>query len=200
VGPDANSSSKPREGRHPSKDPLLRNVALDFAGLTLGLSLEGYAVHADPALGDRSRAIQGGIHSIPTGLTLTGCMRYLHYCNAQVGPTMDRKPLIFISHIKEEKDLAFALKELVTDKFLNMMEVFVATDPTSIEMGREWLQRIKAALKTCAVEIIFASPESVKRPWINFEAGAAWIRKNVPVIPLCHSGMLTSFDFLYQVL
>jgi TIR domain len=105
---------------------------------------------------------------------------------------MNRKPLIFISHIKEEKELAFALKSLITDKFLNIAEVFVATDPTSIEMGREWLQRIKAGLRGCSVEIIFASPESVKRPWINFEAGAAWIRKSVPVIPLCHSGMLPS--------
>jgi hypothetical protein len=102
---------------------------------------------------------------------------------------MNRKPLIFISHIKEEKEIALALKKLVTDTFLNMMEVFVSTDPRSIELGREWLQKIKAALKMCSVEVILASPESVKRPWINFEAGAAWLRKNVPVIPLCHSGM-----------
>jgi len=32
------------------------------------------------------------------------------------------------------------------------------------------------------------SPKSIIRPWVNFEAGAGWIRK-IPVIPLCHSGM-----------
>lgn len=37
------------------------------------------------------------------------------------------------------------------------------------------------------MEIVIASPTSVKRPWVNFEAGAGWIR-DVPVIPLCHSG------------
>ena len=39
--------------------------------------------------------------------------------------------------------------------------------------------------------IILASPESVKRPWVNFEGGAAYIR-GIPVIPLCHSGMTPS--------
>src|SRR5450432_37671 len=34
-------------------------------------------------------------------------------------------------------------------------------------------------------------PISVKRPWINFEAGSGWIR-DIPVIPLCHSGMAPS--------
>src|SRR5579864_4609627 len=100
-----------------------------------------------------------------------------------------QKPLIFISHISEEKDLAIALKKLVESAFLNMIDVFVSSDPTSIKLGRKWLNEITEALKTCAVEIILASPESVKRPWINFEGGCAWIR-DIPVIPLCHSEMV----------
>lgn len=100
-----------------------------------------------------------------------------------------QKPLVFISHITEEKEIAQALKRLVESTFLNMIEVFVSSDPTSIKMGRKWLDEITHALKNCAVEIILASPESVKRPWINFEGGSGWIR-DIPVIPLCHSGML----------
>ena len=46
-------------------------------------------------------------------------------------------------------------------------------------------------MKNSSVEIILCSPKSVVRPWINFEAGAAWIR-DIPVIPLCHSGMKPS--------
>jgi hypothetical protein len=102
-----------------------------------------------------------------------------------------QKPLVFISHITEEKQIAQALKQVVESTFLNMIDVFVSSDPTSVRMGRKWLEDITQGLKTCAVEIILASPESVKRPWINFEAGCGWIR-DIPVIPLCHSSMVPS--------
>jgi hypothetical protein len=47
---------------------------------------------------------------------------------------------------------------------------------------------VDEALKRADVLIVLASPESVGRPWVNFEAGAVWLR-GIPVIPLCHSGM-----------
>jgi len=100
-----------------------------------------------------------------------------------------KKPLIFISHITEEKEIALALKELISANFLDMIEVFVSTDPSSIKAGRRWLDEITDALKTCVVEIILASPKSVTRPWINFEAGSGWIR-GIQVIPVCHSQMI----------
>lgn len=98
------------------------------------------------------------------------------------------KPLIFISHITEEKEIAQALKDSVESTFLRMVEVFVSSSPTSIKVGRKWLDGITDALKACKVEIILASPESIKRPWINFEAGGGWVR-DIHVIPICHSGM-----------
>jgi hypothetical protein len=101
------------------------------------------------------------------------------------------KPLLFISHIAPEKEVAIALKTLVEREFLNMIDVFVSSDDSTIGLGQKWLDAITDGLRRCAVEIIVASPVSVKRPWINFEAGSGWIRE-IPVIPLCHSGMLPS--------
>ena len=101
------------------------------------------------------------------------------------------KPLFFISHIQEEKEIALALKKVIESSFLNMVEVFVSTDPESLRPGARWLETITNALKRCKVEIILASPRSIKRPWINFEGGAGWIR-DISVIPLCHSGMTPS--------
>lgn len=98
------------------------------------------------------------------------------------------KPLVFISHITEEKEIAIAFKELIESSFLNMLEVFVSSDEDSIHMGQKWLDRISNSLKTCNVEIVLCSPNAIKRPWINFEAGAGWVRE-IPVIPLCHSGI-----------
>lgn len=98
------------------------------------------------------------------------------------------KPIVFISHITPEKEIAIAFKELIEASFLGMLEVFVSSDDHSIGMGQRWLDNITKALKICSIEIVLCSPESIKRPWINFEAGAGWIR-DIPVIPLCHSGM-----------
>ena len=48
------------------------------------------------------------------------------------------KPIVFISHITEEKEVALALKKLVESAFIGMMEVFVSSDPRSITLGQEW--------------------------------------------------------------
>jgi hypothetical protein len=56
-------------------------------------------------------------------------------------------------------------------------------------VGVKWLQQLDLELGKAAVLLILASPTSVTRPWVNFEAGAGW-SKNVPVVPICHSGML----------
>ncbi|WP_415328600.1 toll/interleukin-1 receptor domain-containing protein [Clostridium perfringens] len=98
------------------------------------------------------------------------------------------KPIIFISHITEEKELALEIKALLEESFLGMMDIFVSSDDTSISAGTRWLDNISSSLGNCSIELILCSPKSVKRPWINFEAGAGWVR-NIPVVPLCHSGM-----------
>lgn len=98
------------------------------------------------------------------------------------------KPVVFISHITEEKEIAIAFKTLIEQGFLGLMEVFVASAPSGLDLGRQWLAQITTKLKQCVIEVVIASPQSVKRPWINFEAGAGWVR-DIPVIPLCHSGM-----------
>jgi len=93
-----------------------------------------------------------------------------------------------VSHIHEEKEVALAFKEVVEKSFLNLIDVFVSSDGSSISMGDKWLDTITDALKNCSVEIIACSPISVQRPWIQFEGGAGWVR-GIPVVPLCHSGV-----------
>lgn len=98
------------------------------------------------------------------------------------------KPIIFISHITEESKLAIELKNILKEGFLDMIDIFVSSDEENIGAGDKWLDEITTNLKSCAIELILCSPQSLKRPWINFEAGAGWIR-GIPVIPLCHSGV-----------
>jgi hypothetical protein len=101
------------------------------------------------------------------------------------------KALVFISHISPEKEIAIAFKELIEEAFLGLIDVFVSSDEHSVSLGQKWLDNITSALRTCSIEIILCSPVSVGRPWINFEAGAGWVR-DIPVIPLCHSGISPS--------
>jgi hypothetical protein len=95
---------------------------------------------------------------------------------------------VFVSHISTESALAQALKQRLQRDFLGLLDIFVSSDQTTIRAGSKWLDEVDQALKGADVLIVLASPESVGRPWVNFEAGAVWLR-GIPVIPVCHSGM-----------
>jgi hypothetical protein len=99
------------------------------------------------------------------------------------------KPTIFISHIAEEKEIAITLKNFITNKFLSFVNVFVSSDEESIQLGNDWLSIIKHSMLESSITIVICSPISIFRPWINFEAGAGWMKDN-PVIPFCHSGLI----------
>ncbi|PYV95030.1 MAG: toll/interleukin-1 receptor domain-containing protein, partial [Acidobacteria bacterium] len=89
----------------------------------------------------------------------------------------------FISHITEEAGVAAKLKAALARDFLQMLDVFVSSDGESISAGDDWLKSIDNALQQSALMLILCSPSSIRRPWINFEAGAAWMRR-IPLIPL----------------
>ncbi|MCP3866843.1 MAG: DUF4921 family protein [Gammaproteobacteria bacterium] len=106
---------------------------------------------------------------------------------------------IFISHIAEESALAKVFKDRLklnleeASKKCNMAansheqpEIFVYSD--EFEAGHKWMGQLGKALKSADIELILCSPTSVARPWINFEAGAAWVLE-IPTIPVCHSGL-----------
>lgn len=98
------------------------------------------------------------------------------------------KKKIFISHTSIETELAQFLKEIIYDHFLGMLDIFVSSDHESIEIGEKWLSQVETFLGTADICLVLCSNKSVSRPWVNFEAGAAWLRK-IPVIPICHSDL-----------
>jgi len=98
------------------------------------------------------------------------------------------KPKVFISHITEEGLLADILKKHILKDFLGLIDVFVSSDNTSISVGDKWLNDVDVALRDSKIELVLCSHDSVVRPWVNFEAGAGWV-KGIPVIPICHTGM-----------
>jgi TIR domain len=95
---------------------------------------------------------------------------------------------IFLSHLTVESKLADMVKGRLVHDFIGLVDVFVSSDRTSIPVGSRWLSEVNTALSRASVHVILCSPESVARPWIQFEAGAAQIR-GIPIIPICHSGL-----------
>jgi len=94
------------------------------------------------------------------------------------------KPNIFVSHMHEDSDLALALKEEISELLLDGIDFFVSSDGSCIRGGDKWLNKIEEALEKSAIFLIICNEFSISRPWINFEAGGAWLKK-IRVIPLC---------------
>jgi hypothetical protein len=95
---------------------------------------------------------------------------------------------LFISHISEEAEFAALLKRMIQHDFLGLAKCFTSSDIGGIGAGENWLAAIEGAMAEAKAVIVLCSKASVHRPWVQFEVGAAWVRK-VPVIPVCHSGM-----------
>ncbi len=98
------------------------------------------------------------------------------------------KPIVFISHVHSEANVAIWLKESISELLLGAIEFFVSSDRSSIIGGDKWLSKIEGNLKTSSVSLVLCSKQSVHRPWINFEAGGAWMAGK-RVVPVCHAGM-----------
>lgn len=100
----------------------------------------------------------------------------------------DSRPVLFISHIAEEKVAAMRLKEILMEVFANQVTVFVSSDNESINPGTGWFESILTNVCCSDVVISLLSPISVHRPWIVFEAGAGKGCK-AQVIPIVYQGL-----------
>jgi len=99
---------------------------------------------------------------------------------------------IFISHVTDEQVEANKAKQYLEQVFKDKVEVFVASSWTSIQPGEDWFACISDAIEKADIMLVLCSGDSVNRPWIQFEAGAAWFAKKTKVIPICHKGMTPS--------
>jgi hypothetical protein len=95
---------------------------------------------------------------------------------------------IFLSHVTPEANLADIIEDHLLRDFIGLVRVFASSDQGSILAGSKWLDEVTSALNRANLHVVLASPDSIERKWINFEAGAAHVR-GVPIIPLCHSGL-----------
>lgn len=98
---------------------------------------------------------------------------------------------VFISHITEEPEIEMSIKGWIESTFLGNHEVIVSSDPDSMPAGTKWIDEITKAITSSKILILLCSPNSIHRPWINFEAGCGWAQ-SIPVIPICYGGLTKS--------
>ena len=80
---------------------------------------------------------------------------------------------IFISHAVANKIIAQALADEL-EAAGEDVTTFLASRPGDIRADESWLDGIERALQEADIYIVILTPESYLRPWVNFEAGAAW--------------------------
>ena len=80
---------------------------------------------------------------------------------------------IFISHAVANKDIALFLANTLEAAHEDVT-TFLASRAGDIRADKDWLKGIERALQKADSFIILLTPESVLRPWVNFESGAAW--------------------------
>jgi hypothetical protein len=95
---------------------------------------------------------------------------------------------VFMSFIHEEESAAKHVHDFIHLILGPTIDTFISSDKNEIYAGDDWMKRIFEELGTTKVLVSMLSPDSVKRPWINFEAGAATALK-AKVIPVCIGGL-----------
>jgi len=95
---------------------------------------------------------------------------------------------VFISYIHEEEKYASSLQFLLMQLLGGKGVPFMSSDKFHVYAGERWIERMMTELAQAKVVLLMLSPTSVKRPWVNFEAGAAWTREII-TIPVCFRGL-----------
>jgi hypothetical protein len=96
---------------------------------------------------------------------------------------------VFVSHASGESELAKLLQEEIESDFIGLVRVFVSSDGTSIVVGDQWIESVVRRLGSADIYIVLCSQNSVDRPWINIELGAA-LSRGKRVIPIFHTDLV----------
>jgi hypothetical protein len=97
-------------------------------------------------------------------------------------------PRLFVSFVHEDEKVASAVRDLLQTELDLREDVFLSSDKSQIYAGDLWLQKIKEGLSAAEIVVLMLSRRSVARPWVNFEAGGAWLADKT-LIPVCYGNL-----------
>lgn len=94
---------------------------------------------------------------------------------------------VFMSYYSDEEADAEDIANHLKDSFSGV-EVFKASNWSSVAPGDDWQEKILGALKQADALLVLMSIDALGRSWINFEIGVAWAQKT-RIIFFCHRGL-----------
>ena len=80
---------------------------------------------------------------------------------------------LYLAHAASDRTIAAFLKTEL-ERLASGISVFVASRPGDIPTGSDWLKEIHGNLRLADAFLFLLTPRSVERPWVWYEAGAAW--------------------------
>jgi hypothetical protein len=110
---------------------------------------------------------------------------------------MSEKPVIFISHSSQDKELARRVKIGLEKAFKEIlhtdMELFVSSSPEAIKIGSNWFNTVMDKLDLAVALIVLITESSINKPWIWFEIGYFWrkqhSKEHIAIYPLYKPGV-----------
>lgn len=94
---------------------------------------------------------------------------------------------IFLSHASVDRPLAEYFRSEIV-RLAPQRHVFISSLPGVIPAGKEWFTEIGDNLKMASGYVVLLTPNSVNRPWVWFETGAAWMSGR-PFVPVLAGGL-----------
>jgi len=102
--------------------------------------------------------------------------------------TEEGAPAVFISFVHEDQEVVAVVKEFIEHELKLEKNVFLSSDKHQVFAGDKWLDKIGHSLEGARVVVLMLSTRSVRRPWVNFEAGGAWFAGKT-IIPCCYGSL-----------
>jgi len=93
---------------------------------------------------------------------------------------------VFLSHAADDAALAHHLADVIRQG--SGATVFVASKAGDIPTGSDWLGAIENELRQADTYLLLLTPFSVKRFWLWYESGAAWMSQR-PFVPVTAAGL-----------
>jgi hypothetical protein len=91
-------------------------------------------------------------------------------------------PPIFISHASVDLALAELLAKHIDECEPQRKRTFLSSRPGDIQADAEWVEVIQKNLRNADAYVILLTIHSVDRPWVSFEAGAAWYSQKTCIL------------------
>lgn len=91
---------------------------------------------------------------------------------------------LFLSHAHDDAPIATATAALIEEVSLGLIKAWQSSGLDGVQPGRQILEQVHEALRTCEAVISIITPTSLGRPWLLYESGFIAGQTGAQIIPI----------------